>query len=93
VIAAGAGLNHRAADLAVLGAALLVSTAVGLYLLADSRSAPSGFPWSRGYPMPVSDGYGWLQAERSGYGSRGWDHEAEGSGDPDGNARDQSSRS
>jgi hypothetical protein len=65
VIAAGAGLNHRAADLAVLGAALLLSTAVGLYLLADFRSAPSGFPWSRGYPMPGNDGYGWLQAERS----------------------------
>jgi hypothetical protein len=46
VIAAGAGLNHRAADLALLGAALLLSTVVGLYLLADFRSAPAGFPWS-----------------------------------------------
>ena len=48
VIGAGAALHHGAADLAVLGAALLVSTAVGLYLLADFRSAPSGFPWAEG---------------------------------------------
>jgi hypothetical protein len=45
VICAGAGLNHGAADLAVLGAAFLVSSVTGLSLLADFRSAPSGFPW------------------------------------------------
>jgi hypothetical protein len=48
VICAGAGLNHGAADFAVLGAALLLSTLVGLYLLAGFRSAPSGFPWPDG---------------------------------------------
>jgi hypothetical protein len=48
MICAGAGLNHSAADLVVLGAALLLSTLVGLYLLADLRSAPSGFPWPDG---------------------------------------------
>jgi Transposase DDE domain len=48
VIGAGAALHHGAGDLAVLGVALLVSTAVGLYLLADFRSAPSGFPWAEG---------------------------------------------
>jgi hypothetical protein len=45
VIGAGAALHHGAGDLAVLGGALLVSTIIGLYLLADLRSAPSGFPW------------------------------------------------
>jgi len=45
VIGAGAALNHGAADLAVLGSALLLSSVVGLHLLADLRSAPSGFPW------------------------------------------------
>jgi hypothetical protein len=45
VICAGVALHHDAADLAVLGGALLLSTVVGLYLLADLRSAPSGFPW------------------------------------------------
>jgi hypothetical protein len=48
VIGAGAALNHGAGDLAVLGAALLVSTIVGLYLFADLRSAPTGFPWPDG---------------------------------------------
>jgi hypothetical protein len=48
VICAGAGLNHGAADLAVLGAALLLSTLIGIHLLADLRSAPSGFPWPTG---------------------------------------------
>jgi hypothetical protein len=48
VICAGAGLNHGSADLAVLGAALLLSTLVGLNLLADFRSAPSGFAWPDG---------------------------------------------
>lgn len=60
VIGAGAALHHGAADLAVLGAALLLSTAVGLYLLADFRSAPSGFPWPDGErsgpaPAPQAD--------------------------------------
>ncbi len=45
VILAGAGLNRGAADLAVLGGALLTSTGIGLFLLADLRSTPSGFPW------------------------------------------------
>ena len=48
VICAGAALHHGAADLAVLGAALLILAVVGLYLLADLRSAPSGFPWPEG---------------------------------------------
>lgn len=45
VICAGAGLNHGVADLAVLGTALLISSVIGLRLLADFRSAPPGFPW------------------------------------------------
>jgi hypothetical protein len=48
VIGAGAALNHGSADLAVLAAALLLDTAVALYLLADLRSAPSGYPWPEG---------------------------------------------
>jgi hypothetical protein len=48
VIGAGAALNHGASDLAVLGSALLLSSLVGLYLLADLRSAPTGFPWPDG---------------------------------------------
>jgi hypothetical protein len=48
VIGAGAGLNRGLAELAVLGGALLFSTIIGLFLLADFRSAPSGFPWSEG---------------------------------------------
>jgi hypothetical protein len=48
VTCAGVALHHGAADLAVLGPALLLSSAVGLYLLADFRSAPSGFPWPEG---------------------------------------------
>jgi hypothetical protein len=48
VICAGAGLHHRAADLVVLGAALLSCTVIGLFLLADLRSAPAGFPWPEG---------------------------------------------
>ena len=48
VIGAGAALHHGAADLAVLGGALLLSTVAGLYLLADFRSTPSGFPWPDG---------------------------------------------
>jgi hypothetical protein len=56
VIGAAAALHHDAADLIVLGAALLVSTVVGLWLVADFRSAPSGFPWpdgERSGPAPV----------------------------------------
>lgn len=48
VICAGAGLNHGAGDIAVLGGALLLCTLIGLRLLADFRSAPSGFPWPEG---------------------------------------------
>jgi hypothetical protein len=48
VICAGAALHHEPADLAVLGSALLTATLVGLYLLADFRAAPSGFPWREG---------------------------------------------
>jgi hypothetical protein len=48
VIGAGAALNHGSSDLAVLGGALLLCTIVGLYLLADLRSAPSGYPWPEG---------------------------------------------
>jgi len=48
VVAAGAALHHEAGDLAVLGGALLGSTVAALYLLADFRSAPSGFPWPDG---------------------------------------------
>jgi hypothetical protein len=56
VIGAGAGLNHGAADLAVLGGALLACTIVGLYLVADLRAAPAGFPWQEGQrsgPAPL----------------------------------------
>jgi hypothetical protein len=48
VLGAGAALHHGPGDLALLGSALLVSTAVGLYLFADLRRAPSGFPWPEG---------------------------------------------
>ena len=48
VIFAGGALNHGPGDLAVLGAALLACTVVGLHLVADLRSAPSGFPWPEG---------------------------------------------
>ena len=44
IIAAGAALNHRGADLLVLGAALVLSIVVGLHLAADFRTTPSGFP-------------------------------------------------
>jgi hypothetical protein len=47
VICAGAGLNQGAGDLAVLGAALLLSAMAGVYLFADFRSTPAGFPWSQ----------------------------------------------
>lgn len=48
VICAGAALHHGAGDLAVLGGALLICAAIGLYLLGDLRSTPSGFPWPEG---------------------------------------------
>ncbi len=48
VIGAAAALHHEAGDIAVLGGALLSSTAAALYLVADFRSAPSGFPWPDG---------------------------------------------
>jgi hypothetical protein len=48
VICAGVALHHDASDLAVLVSALLLSSALGLYLLADFRSAPPGFPWPEG---------------------------------------------
>jgi hypothetical protein len=48
VICAAGALNHGPEDLAVLGAALLLCAAIGLYLLADLRSSPSGFPWPEG---------------------------------------------
>jgi hypothetical protein len=56
VAGAAAVLHHGPADLAVLGGTLLISTLVGLYLLADFRSTPSGFPWPEGErsgPAPV----------------------------------------
>jgi hypothetical protein len=56
VLGAGAALHHGSGDLAVLGGALLISTAVALYLLADLRAAPSGFPWpddERSGPAPT----------------------------------------
>jgi hypothetical protein len=57
VLGAGAALHHGSGDLAVLGCALLISTLVGLHLLTDFRSAPSGFPWAedeQSGPAPIS---------------------------------------
>jgi hypothetical protein len=48
VIAAAAVLNHGIGDLVVLAAALALVGAIGLYLVADLRSAPAGFPWPEG---------------------------------------------
>jgi len=48
VIGAGAALHHGAADLAVLGGALLLNTIICLYLFSGLRSAPPGFPWPDG---------------------------------------------
>jgi hypothetical protein len=48
VICAGAALNQRPGDLAVLGGALLICAVIGLHLLAGLRSTPSGFPWPEG---------------------------------------------
>jgi len=45
VLAAGAALNHRGADLVVLGASLAASALAALFLLSDLRRSPSGFPW------------------------------------------------
>lgn len=58
VICAGAALHHGAADLALLGGSLLVCGLIGLRLLADLRSTPSGFPWREGErsgPAPRGD--------------------------------------
>ena len=65
VIGAGAALNHGSGDIAVLGGALLLNTIVGIYLLADLRSAPSGYPWPEGQrsgPAPPAPA---AQPERS----------------------------
>jgi hypothetical protein len=48
VLATAAALHHSAADLAVLGAALAATAVATLYLLADFRETPSGFPWRYG---------------------------------------------
>ena len=48
IICAGAALHQGSGDLLVLGAALIVSGGTGLYLLADLRSSPAGFPWPEG---------------------------------------------
>jgi hypothetical protein len=48
VVCAAAGLHHGPGDLAVLGGALVLSGGVALYLLADLRSSPTGFPWPEG---------------------------------------------
>jgi hypothetical protein len=56
VLMAAFVLHHRAGDIAVLGTALLLATAVCGYLLADFRSTPSGFPWpedQRSGPAPI----------------------------------------
>jgi hypothetical protein len=45
VIAAAAALNHALGDLVVLAGALASVGGIGLYLAADLRSTPSGFPW------------------------------------------------
>jgi hypothetical protein len=56
VVLAGVALHHEPGDVAVLGTALLIGAAVGLYLLADLRSTPSGFPWPEaGRSGPVGD--------------------------------------
>jgi hypothetical protein len=48
VLAAVAMLHHGLGDLALLGASLVVVTLAGLYLVADFRETPSGFPWRYG---------------------------------------------
>jgi len=48
VVCGGVALHHGPGDLVVLGATLLLCGGLGLYLLADLRSAPSGFPWPAG---------------------------------------------
>ena len=57
VICAGGALHHSLEDLVVLGAVLLLCSTIDLYLLADLRSSPSGFPWPEGErsgPAPTS---------------------------------------
>ena len=68
VLAVGAALHHDAGDLAVIGAAVTVTAVAVLYLLADFREAPTGFPWPDGEksgaapdpaptePPPISEG-------------------------------------
>jgi hypothetical protein len=54
VVCAAGALNHDSGDLAVLGAALAICGGVGIYLVADLRSTPSGFPWREvGSPGPA----------------------------------------
>lgn len=48
VIGAGAALHQAPADLAVLGAAAVASALAALFLLADFRHSPSGYPWPEG---------------------------------------------
>lgn len=48
VICAGVALHHGAGDLIVLGSALAICGGVAVYLSADLRSTPSGFPWPEG---------------------------------------------
>jgi hypothetical protein len=48
VLAAAATLNHTAADLVVLAAALGASALATVLLLADLRQTPSGYPWPEG---------------------------------------------
>jgi hypothetical protein len=48
VLGAGVALHHGAGDVAVLGSALAVCAAIGLYLLADLRATPPDFPWPDG---------------------------------------------
>jgi hypothetical protein len=48
ILAAAAALHHGIGDLAVLGGAVAVTAATGLYLIADFRETSSGFPWRYG---------------------------------------------
>lgn len=48
VLAAAAMLHHGPGDLMLLGAGLVGVTLAGLYLIADFRETPSGFPWRYG---------------------------------------------
>src|SRR5262245_59892668 len=48
ILAAAAALNHSAADLLVLGAAVAACALAAVLLLADFREVPSGYPWPEG---------------------------------------------